>query len=712
MTTETEDTAAQETSETEGTAAQETAETEGTAAQETGETGETEAPKATPVPFRAEVKQLLQILAHSLYTDREIFLRELISNASDALYRVQFEMLTNHEVIDPEAELAINVDVDKEAKTITIKDNGIGMTQEELIENLGTIAQSGARAIMERLEAGQRSDIIGQFGVGFYSAFVVADEVTVISRSYRPDAQAALWQSSGGETFAVAPAERAERGTTVILKLKEDAHEFADDWKIRQVIKRHSDFVAFPIYLDNNLANQQIALWRRAPRQVQDAQYDEFYRQMTYDYEAPMMRVHLSTEAPMDLHAIMFVPSRRERGVLTPRNEGKIRLYSRKVLIQEEAKDLLPRHFRFVEGVVDSEDLPLNVSRETVQGSTIMNRFQKTLTSRLTKELVELAEKNPEKYATFWNEFGVFIKEGVSSDTLARPDLLPLLRFHTTRDDKLTSLAEYKSRMVAGQNEIYFVIGGDQASARRSPHLEALTERGLEALLFVEVMDSFMLNGGLSEYDGTKLRNVDDPNLKLPGTATPAEVKVTDEQFVGLVTRFKEVLAERIKEVRASNVLRSSPVRLVSPELTISREMERVQRMMDPDYKVPAKILELNRANPLIVDLAHLIEERPADALINQLIEQLYENTLLIEGLHPNPTEMVGRIQVLMEAAARGGRAAEATTDQRPPTTDERPTQPEATTDDEGSTTDEERPATSDEGVEATSDEGPTTSDE
>jgi molecular chaperone HtpG len=612
------------------------------------------ASEPTPVPFRAEVKHLLNILAHSLYTDREIFLRELISNASDALYRVQFEMLTNHEVLDPEIELAIHVDVDEAAKTITITDTGIGMTAAELTENLGTIAQSGARALMERIEASQRSEIIGQFGVGFYSAFVVADEVTVISRSGQRDTEAAQWTSSGGETFSVSPAEREQRGTTIILKLKEDATEFAQEWKLRQVVKRHSDFVAWPIYVGAERANQQTALWRQAPRNVEAKQYEEFYRQLTYDFEAPLLHMHLSTEAPVDLHSILFVPAKRERGIMERRVEGKIKLYSRKVLIQEEAKDLLPSYFRFVEGVVDSEDLPLNVSREMVQSSGgIIGRLKKTLTGRLTKELIEQAEKDAELYAKFWEEFGIFIKEGVATDATARTELLPLLRFHTTSGEGLQSLADYKGRMIEGQDEIYYVLAGDLASARRSPHLDALQERGIEALLLHDMMDGFMLSG-LQEYEGHKLRNIDAHDLKLPGEGQPAaDVTVSDESFGRLVARVKEVLGERIKSARASELLGGSPARLLSPEDAPNREMERVQRMLDRDYKTPSKILELNRSHVLIADLARMVDERPADPLIAPLIEQIYDSALLLDGLHPNPAEMVGRIQTLMEAAAR-----------------------------------------------------------
>lgn len=623
-------------------------------------TAETEpiASEPTSVPFRAEVKHLLNILAHSLYTDREIFLRELLSNASDALYRVQFEMLTNQEVLNPEAELAIRVEADDKAKTITITDTGIGMTAEELAENLGTIAQSGARALMERIEASQRSEIIGQFGVGFYSAFVVADEVTVISRSYRPDAQAAQWTSSGGETFTVGPAEREQRGTTIILKLKDDATEFAQPWKLRQIIKRHSDFIAWPIYVGEERANQQTALWRTAPRSVEAEKYDEFYRQLTYDFEAPLMHIHVSTEAPVDLHSILFVPAKRERGIIERRIEGKIKLYSRKVLIQEEAKDLLPSYFRFVEGVVDSEDLPLNVSREMVQSNGgVIGKLKKTLTSRLTKELTEKAEKDPELYAKFWEEFGVFIKEGVATDASARNDLVPLLRFHTTHGEGLQSLADYKSRMIEGQDEIYYVMAGDLASARKSPHLDTLTERGIEALLLHDVMDGFMLSG-LQEYEGHKLRNVDSPDLKLPGESKAPEAAISDEAFGRLVSKVKEVLGEQIKSVRASELLRNSPARLVSSEDTPNREMERVQRLLDRDYKVPAKVLELNRSHPLLINLSRMIDERPNDPLIAPLIGQIYDSALLLDGLHPNPADMVSRIQTIMEAAARNSVSA------------------------------------------------------
>ena len=450
----------------------------------------------------------------------------------------------------PSAELAIHVDGDENAKTITISDSGIGMTREELIENLGTIAQSGARAIMERLEAGQRSDIIGQFGVGFYSAFVVADEVTVISRSYQPDAEAAQWRSSGGDTFTIEPAERAERGTTIILKLKEDALEFAKDWKLKQVIKRHSDFVAWPIYVGSERANQQTALWRQAPRNVEADKYHEFYRQLTMDFEEPLLHMHLSTDAPVDLHTILFVPAKRERGIIERRVEGKIKLYSRKVLIQEDAKDLLPNYYRFVEGVVDSEDLPLNVSRETGPEQPGSEPDQEDADGPADQRAVRAGRERRREVRQVLGRVWRLPERGCGHrDGRARRSAAAAALPHHQIRRRARIAGRLQGRMAEGQDEIYYVLGSDLASVRRSPHLEALEERGLEALLLADVMDGFMLQG-LREYAGHKLRNVDEPNLKLPGESTPTEVAVSDESF-GRLGHTIQRPAGRARERRA-----------------------------------------------------------------------------------------------------------------------------------------------------------------
>lgn len=603
--------------------------------------------------FRAEVRQLLHILAHSLYTEREIFLRELISNASDALNRIQFEMLTNRDVRDPEVELAIHIDIDTETKTITIKDSGIGMTRDEMIENLGTIAQSGARAFLQRISEEQKdnTDVIGQFGVGFYSVFMVADRVTVVSRSYRPDAEAMKWEATGSDTYILEAAERAERGTTITIHLKDDAHEFANEWRIQQTIKRHSDFIAYPIYMGDERINQEKALWRRPPRDVETEQYTAFYKQLTMDTDDPLLQIHLSTDVPVDLHTVLYIPAHRERGIIERRIEGKIKLYSRKVLIQEEAKDLLPSYYRFIEGVIDSEDVPLNVSRETVQSSPVMQRIRKTLTSRLTRELTELADKDPEKYKTFWEEFGVFIKEGIATEFVDRNDLMKLLRFYTTHStEQLSSLEDYKSRLVNDQNEIYYVLASDLETAKLSPHLEPLTSRGIEVLLLTDIMDSFMLTG-LHEYDGMKLRNIDDANLTLPGEESPLESGIGDMEFESLRSRLTAILGERVKEIRASKVLRESPSRLVSPEDEPAREFQRIQKLLGREVDLPPRILEINRAHPLIKGLSERVTADENDPIVTACAEQLLDNALLLEGLHPNPASMVPRLQQLLEAA-------------------------------------------------------------
>ena len=610
--------------------------------------------------FRAEIQQLLQILAHSLYADREIFLRELISNASDALHRIQFEMLTNHDVLNPDAELGIHISADEATGILTLEDNGIGMTEAELAENLGTIAHSGVRQIIEQIEASKRSGIIGNFGVGFYSAFVVSDEITVISRSFLPDAQAAVWRSVGDNTFETGPAERETRGTTVKLKLKADAAEFLQTMRLQQVVRKHSSYIAFPIYVgDEHINASQTALWRKEPRNVEAKAYDDFYRQISMDFEEPLTHMHLSTDAPLDLHAILFIRKSRERMFGGSRFEGKVQLYSRSVLIQEESKDLLPEYFRFVDGVVDSEDIPLNVARETVQSSATLTKLKHTLTGRLRKTLLDMAEKEPEKYANFWKEFGIFLKEGIAKEANVRDELLPLLRFHASKhsdDNQLLSLADYKRDISEGQTEIYYLFGNSLDSLRRSPHLEVANERGINVLLLDEVIDGFMLTN-LREFDGLKLRSIDDPTLTLPGQVddkdTPDANTAETDVFV---TFAKQVLGERVADVRLSRQLRNSPARLVASGPGLGSEMERVYRMMGRDYTAPPKILEVNPSNPLVIKLiaAAIQTDSSQRPVTEAVLLQLYDNAMLLEGLNTSPTDMIGRLEMLMEAALRG----------------------------------------------------------
>jgi molecular chaperone HtpG len=603
--------------------------------------------------FRAEVQQLLNILVHSLYTDREIFLRELISNASDALHCQQFEMLTNKDVLDPDVELAIRLTFDKDARTITVSDAGIGMNRDELIENLGTIAHSGAVSFLNALkEKGTVSaDIIGQFGVGFYSVFMVAERVSVTSRSYRLDDQAFTWSSDGSNSYTVEPAEKASRGTDVVIHVKEDADEFLSDYRLGQIVKKHSNYIAFPIYVGDKVANAQTALWRRSPRDVTDQEYLDFYKQLTFDPGEPLAHVHQVSDAPVQFYSLLYVPSKLDRGLFQVDYEGGPRLYARKVLIQERAKDLLPQWMRFVEGVVDSEDLPLNISRETVQANRVMARLKNALSSRLIGELETLAEKQPERYAAFWTEFGRLVKEGVATDATNRDRLTGLLRFYTSRSgEQMVSLKDYVERMADGQDEIYYLFGEDLKSISRSPHLDVFKSHGIEVLFLIDTIDSFMMNA-IIEFQGKKFHNGADADLELPtATETQPEGEALDaEAFSTLVARFKEVLGDRVVEVRESKVLTESPARLVSPDKGFGADMERVYRLLDKEFPAQGRILELNPRHTLIRNLAALGD----DPLVDQVAEQLFESALLLEGIHPNPADMVPRIQALMEAATK-----------------------------------------------------------
>lgn len=612
-----------------------------------------------PIAFKAEIKQLLDILIHSLYTEREIFLRELISNASDALTQLEFVMLTERDVRNPDADLAIHLEVDQDEKVITISDKGIGMTQEELTTNLGTIAQSGARAFIEAAQEGEDeqrlADVIGQFGVGFYSVFMVADWVRVTSRSYKPDAVAASWYATGEDTFTVEPAEKEERGTSIEVKLKEDAHEFANEARLREIVKRYSDYVRYPITIaeDEEQANRQTALWRQTPREIDEEEYTDFYKHLTLEGEDPLANLHFVTDAPLRLFALLFIPASPERSMFSPRSEDGLKLYARKVLIEEYTTDLLPSYFRFVQGVVDSEDLPLNVSRESVQATAVMARIKKILTDQVTKRIESLAEDDPETYAQFWRAFNPFIKEGIASEHNDRENLYPLVRFHTTvQPESWVSLEEYVERMKDDQDVIYYLLGDDERSVARSPHLDYFRRHGYEVITFTDPMDSFMLMG-LRQFGDYELKNVADPDLALPAAEEPSEEEpvpeeLPEKELTKLIDRFKWHLGERVTDVRATDRLNESIARLVDPEGSLGQEMQRVYRLMDRDYEVPKKVLEINPRHPILARLNQISDNKELSATI---IEQIYESTLLIEGLHPDPASMLPRIQHLMEAA-------------------------------------------------------------
>ncbi|UCG23986.1 MAG: molecular chaperone HtpG [Chloroflexota bacterium] len=610
--------------------------------------------------FKTEITQLLDILIHSLYKERDIFLRELVSNASDALTRIQFEMLTNQDVRDAEVELAVHIHVeeDGETKKLVVRDSGIGMNRDEITRNLGTIAQSGAKEFLKLVQEDENSaaDVIGQFGVGFYSVFMVADEVRVVSASHRPEDRPVAWVSRGGERFWIEDTEKDQRGTAIHITLKPDAADFANEYTLRQTVKRYSDFVAYPIYVGEEQANQQRPLWRKPPAEVTDDERVQFYQQLTMDFEEPLADIHLTSDAPLHVRSLLFVPASGERNLLNLRQEPGLKLYAHNVLIQEYCTDLLPKWLDFVDGVVESEDLPLNVSRETIQNAPVIRRLGRTLRRRVVKELDALAENDAAKYELFWDSYSRQLKEGLASDPGAKDEILPLLRFYSSQSqDELTSLEDYLGRMLPEQEEMYYVLGESAETVALSPHLDPFRERGLEVLFLIDAIDPF-ITPLLSEYKDKKLRNVDDASIDLPDaddteSSESQEEVVPDADFNRFIGRCVTTLGDRVVEVRESRVLRSSPVRLVAPEDAPAHDMDRLQRFFDKEYEVPKRILEVNRGHNLIAHLTRLVGQHPQDQLIELSINQLYENALVMEGLHPNPAAMLPQIQKLLEIA-------------------------------------------------------------
>jgi molecular chaperone HtpG len=610
--------------------------------------------EAQSFSFKAETKQLLNILIHSLYKDREVFLRELLSNASDALNRVRFEMVTNRDVLDHDADLSIHITVDKDARLLTIQDTGIGMTRDEIIENLGTIAQSGARKFIDAAKD-QKLDfaqVIGQFGVGFYSVFMVAEWVRVTSRSYKPDAQAVSWYATGEDNYQVSAAEMSTRGTKVEVKLKKDAAEFAEEYRLKNAIHKHSDYIGFPIYVgdDKTQVNKQTSLWRTSKQDVTSEQYKDFYHQLTLNFEDPLLHTHIITDAPVQLYALLYIPGKGERSIFSLRKDDGLKLYSRNILIDEYNKDLLPEYLRFVEGVVDSEDLPLNVSRETVQLNGLMPRLKKVITGQVIKELEALAKNEAEKYNTFWKEFGGYLKQGIAANPMGEENIHPLLRFKTNLNPETwSSLEDYVGRMKPDQKVIYYIVGDDPKSVLRSPHLDYFHAQGMEVLLLTEPMDSFMLMG-LRKYKDFELKNVAQADIPEQPKEAPGQEKIPEADFSSLIERFKQTLGERVTDVRPSTRLSQSVARLVDPDGTINPELQRVYKYLGKEYEVPKKILELNPAHSILKKLLQLDSASELQPLI---IEQIYDSALLVEGLHPDPSSMASRIQQIMDAALK-----------------------------------------------------------
>lgn len=610
--------------------------------------------------FKAETRQLLNILIHSLYTDRDIFLRELISNASDAISRLNFELLTNKDVLDPDIEPKITIKINKDQKTITITDTGIGMDQDEIMKNLGTIAHSGAKEFLEAaVKSGETdlSNIIGQFGVGFYSAFMVSDKIEVISRSYDKGDDSIHWISDGGETYTIEKGQKDNRGTDIVLHLKEDAAEYLEDYRIRQIIKRHSDYIPYPIFLNENeeQINRQTAIWRQQPHLVKPEEYKDFYNQFTLDFNEPLGHLHLSIDAPIQMYGLLFIPSTAEPNLFSERKDYGLKLYARKVMIQEFTKDLLPEFLRFIQGVVDSEDIPLNVSREAFQSTKAIAQIKKILSAKVLDYLENLKSTDSEKYDSFWKEFGFFIKEGLASTAEYDDQLLPLMKVKTTnKSSSWQSLDDYIESMLEDQKKIYYIIAEDENSALNSPHLEIFKQQNLDVITFTDPIDPFVLMR-VNKYKDYDLTNVTSKDLDLPEEKSeeqqaPQEEEVDTAELNELLTFFKTTLNERIKEVRTTKKLVESPVRLVDSEGSPSPEIQKAYRYLQKEFDSPQRILEINPSHPIIKNLAGIKGINPVRELV---IEQLYENALIAEGVQPNSADLVKRVNKIIEVALK-----------------------------------------------------------
>ncbi len=604
--------------------------------------------------FQAEIKQLLDIVIHSLYTEKEIFVRELISNSSDALEKIRHVKLTEKEIFDKDLDLEIKISTDDTANTITIQDFGIGMTKDELVNSLGTIAHSGSKQFLEALEQGgeKNENLIGQFGVGFYSAFMVAKEVKVYSRSWKEDAPGHVWTSSGAGEYEIEEVEGQRRGTKIVVLLNEDDKQFASDSNIKEIVKRYSSFVQFPIKLNGDVVNTIDALWLRNKSEIKDEEYTEFYKFQANAWDEPRYRLHFSADAPLAINALLFVPQENPERAGLGRIDPGVALYCRKVLIDSKPDELLPEWMRFTKGVVDCEDLPLNISRETMQDKSLLQKLGKVITKRFLKFLAEEAKKRPEQYQEFFDKFGFFIKEGVAIDFTYKDELSKLLYFEssTLEKGKRTSLADYVSRIKEDQKEIYYILGQNREAIESGPYLEGFKARGVEVLFLYEAVDEYVMSN-LREYKENTLVSADQGDLKLGDAPKPNdEGSLSEDESKNLCSWLKETIGDRVKEVKTSTRLVDSPSMALSPD-AMSSQMRRMMRQMGQDSGMPNEVLfEINPRHSLMINLNKQRESNPDLAKLIAL--QAFDNSLIAAGLLEDPREMVTRTYEILSQAS------------------------------------------------------------
>ena len=615
--------------------------------------------------FKAEVKQLLNILVHSLYTHKEIFLRELISNSSDALDKIRFESVSGTVVADKDLPLEIRISIDKDKNIIKVSDTGIGMTKEELINNIGTIAKSGSAEFLKKMtdEKKDIANIIGKFGVGFYSVFMVAKEVVIKTKSYIEDEAGVQWKSDGLGSYEISSLfEKIQRGTTVEIHLKEEEKEFAEKYRLQSAIKKHSNFISFPIYLENERINTQPAIWREPKTSVKKEQYDEFYKFLTFDADEPLDVIHISVDAPIQFNALMFIPKKNPDIFGFSRENYGLDLYVKRVLIQHQNKDLLPEYLSFIKGVVDSEDLPLNISRETLQENIIFNKIAQTVTNQVISHLTKIAAEDPEKYKLFWKEHNKIFRMGYS-DYANKEKFSELLRFNSSNsksEEELTSLKDYCDRMKSGQKEIYYISGASREAINSNPHFEIFKNKDLEVLFLFDPLDEFVMDA-LREYKTFALKSVEQTDAKTlekfedihkKEENLPELTKDEEKTFDKLLKRIKEILGDKIAEVKVSNRLTDSPACLVNPPDGMTSQMQKIFQIVSKDTSIPKKIFEVNKDHKLIRNLLKIYSSDPQDEYITLAVEQLYESSLLLEGYINDPYKIVNGIKSLLEKSS------------------------------------------------------------
>ncbi|MCW8839636.1 MAG: molecular chaperone HtpG [Gammaproteobacteria bacterium] len=617
--------------------------------------------------FETEVKQLLHLMIHSLYSNKEIFLRELVSNASDACDKLRFEALSDDALYEGDNELKIHISFDKEARTVTIRDNGIGMSRDEVIANLGTIAKSGTRAFLEQLTGDQQKDanLIGQFGVGFYSSFIVADKVTVTTRRAGLTAEHGVrWESGGEGEYTLENVECSNRGTEIVLHLREDAEEFADGFRLRSIIRKYSDHITLPILMPKEPApgeeqpeegeetvNKASALWARPKSEISDEEYVEFYKHVSHDWEEPLAWSHNKVEGKLEYTSLLFIPKNAPFDLWDRERRNGIKLYVKRVFIMDDAEHLMPNYLRFVRGVIDSNDLPLNISREILQHNKITDTMRGASVKKVLGLLENIAKNEPEKYAEFWKQFGKVMKEGPGEDFANREQIAGLLRFastHNDTDEQNISLADYISRMKEGQEAIYYITADSFAAAKNSPHLEIFRKKGIEVLLLHERVDEWLASS-LMEFDGKPLKSVTKGELDLGELEDEEEKKQQEaiaEEYEEMVRQVQETLGEKVKEVRISHRLTNSPACLVTEEGEMSANLERILKSVGQDAPTIKPIMEINPEHPLVSKLKGEEGER-----FDDLTNILFDQALLAEGgTLDDPASFVAKLnKVLLE---------------------------------------------------------------